>query len=1220
MNILEFISRLSKFTKVILFLIVIFIALAATRRFDVYIIDADIGDMFVRENYERRFAQYELYTNLRDFYLDGNVITSTSNDPWIFLDITGVSVFKYIRFDINLLGRETVEAQFFYLPAVREGYFSEAESIRQIIRSGINYIRVPQIEHRALRLDLVEEEGVSLVVNWVELTNRRIPSLPSLLLLIFLNVLWCGIWFVLLFRTPDVIKKYKFSLFSKFNFVIKILLFIVVIFIALAATRRFDVYIIDADIGDMFVRENYERRFAQYELYANLRDFYLAGNVITSTSNDPWIFLYIDGINVKYIRMDIDLLDREKIEAQFFYLPVGWDHFSGDKSVRQTIRSGINYIRVPQIEHRALRLDLTEEEGVSLIVNWVELTNRRIPALLNLLLLILLNILWCGIWLIVLFKLKQFIALFMLKHKKLLKIIQIAGCHLHPVLINKNVIIIAKCICAFFISWFLLLFFSRFIIGIGFRVIPIGLDPSWQLALSRISTSCSLLWGKDITFTYGPFGFLLHGQRYILSILFGIVLLIMNAFLFLFNFIKRIFSLRTLLVFSVVLFFFVRITNFEWMYNLTLFFFFSTFWNIKDNKYLFSIFSFISGLACSFSLLLKFSAGVLSLGLAIVFGLFIFVFHRKYYLKYFIIFSSAYMLLLFCNILFHFGSINNFILWLVMSIEISRGYSSSMVLIGESIYLIFAAFIILLCLLCFINTIIKKQYNGVYYYMLGLVILFFSFKHGFVRQDGHILSFFFALPFLLGFIYLFTKINFTAIIFAATMLISLNAIILYFGVGIISNNPIQRVHHHLVNFNENRLLWGERKENALAPNVLSTEWNDIIGDDTIQILPWELSYAIANNWKGWIPNPVLQLYSVYTHKLDIYSSLSFSEKRAPRFILLEYNTIDIRNMFLDTPTTWNKIIGNYHIIKSDDSRLLLERNNIHSQPNFTQFGASVYRFNDRIVIPELNNNVYARVTIRKTILGRLITTLFRGSPLDIRITYLDGREVTRRLISDTLRGYVLVDVIPDNFLQMKYFFKGRINDDFTVREIVFLTNHPFMYRNEIKIDWFYNSDVNRIQFLRQNDVNNDVNIDYSKISSIIISDPLAFLILLRLNAHDIYLVDIIDDNIVLKCGTFDPFVVLPLYDAPIEKPDGNPFVEITFTNTRAGRLQVFYNYGDGFSERNSSLRHIMISNDEKIIRLPIVGWYDDKRLEEIRIDPPDGTTFTIKGIRILSMN
>ncbi|GCL40117.1 hypothetical protein SR1949_52510 [Sphaerospermopsis reniformis] len=40
--------------------------------------------------------------------------------------------------------------------------------------------------------------------------------------------------------------------------------------------------------------------------------------------------------------------------------------------------------------------------------------------------------------------------------------------------------------------------------------INIGLDPSWQYAISYASSE-KLTYGKDIIFTYGPLGYLIHG-------------------------------------------------------------------------------------------------------------------------------------------------------------------------------------------------------------------------------------------------------------------------------------------------------------------------------------------------------------------------------------------------------------------------------------------------------------------------------------------------------------------------------------------------------------------------------------------------------------------------------------------------------------------------------------------------------------------------------------
>jgi hypothetical protein len=120
----------------------------------------------------------------------------------------------------------------------------------------------------------------------------------------------------------------------------------------------------------------------------------------------------------------------------------------------------------------------------------------------------------------------------------------------------------------------------------------------------------------------------------------------------------------------------------------------------------------------------------------------------------------------------------------------------------------------------------------------------------------------------------------------------------------------------------------------------------------------------------------------------------------------------------------------------------------------------------------------------------------------------------------------------------------------------------------------------------------------------------------KLFINDIVSVDIMDDGIVLYCGNVDPHLYLPLHSI-IDRPFGKPFIEITYTNSQAGFMQVFYDYGNGLGE-NNNFYQIEASFDHLAIQLPIVGWDKGKQLVAIRIDPPNGTEFMIKSIKILS--
>jgi hypothetical protein len=122
---------------------------------------------------------------------------------------------------------------------------------------------------------------------------------------------------------------------------------------------------------------------------------------------------------------------------------------------------------------------------------------------------------------------------------------------------------------------------------------------------------------------------------------------------------------------------------------------------------------------------------------------------------------------------------------------------------------------------------------------------------------------------------------------------------------------------------------------------------------------------------------------------------------------------------------------------------------------------------------------------------------------------------------------------------------------------------------------------------------------------------------LQQNMYDIVSVGIINDNVVLECGTYDPQLYLSMQN-PIGKYAGRPFVEITYTSSNAGLVQVFYDYGNGLSEEMSSRQTIEPVGEETTIRLPIVGWGEGKQLIGFRIDPPNGTRFVLINVKLLS--
>jgi len=119
----------------------------------------------------------------------------------------------------------------------------------------------------------------------------------------------------------------------------------------------------------------------------------------------------------------------------------------------------------------------------------------------------------------------------------------------------------------------------------------------------------------------------------------------------------------------------------------------------------------------------------------------------------------------------------------------------------------------------------------------------------------------------------------------------------------------------------------------------------------------------------------------------------------------------------------------------------------------------------------------------------------------------------------------------------------------------------------------------------------------------------------KISTHDISSIDNANGNLTLQCGTYDPYVFFQIQE-PISDFQGELFAKIKYISNTSGNLQVFFDFGDGFSEENSFMTVIASSSDIKEVYCPIVNWKKETSLVFIRFDPPNGSIFELESIEI----
>lgn len=133
-------------------------------------------------------------------------------------------------------------------------------------------------------------------------------------------------------------------------------------------------------------------------------------------------------------------------------------------------------------------------------------------------------------------------------------------------------------------------------------------------------------------------------------------------------------------------------------------------------------------------------------------------------------------------------------------------------------------------------------------------------------------------------------------------------------------------------------FWEMKPKDEINHHKISSESREIIGENTVDVYPWDYS-IIAANGLNWQPRPVLHAYASYTRWLDGENDEHFNSNEAPEYIIWELNkittdynggnmeSIDNRYLLNNEPSTLLTLLKRYRGIRRDGNFLLLQKRN-----------------------------------------------------------------------------------------------------------------------------------------------------------------------------------------------------------------------------------------------------------------------------------------------------
>jgi hypothetical protein len=167
---------------------------------------------------------------------------------------------------------------------------------------------------------------------------------------------------------------------------------------------------------------------------------------------------------------------------------------------------------------------------------------------------------------------------------------------------------------------------------------------------------------------------------------------------------------------------------------------------------------------------------------------------------------------------------------------------------------------------------------------------------------------------------------------------------------------------------------------------------------TVDLYTANLGALLANGAR-WAPRPIIQSYAAYTPDL-----LDLNKRHlltaAPSRIYFNIEAIDNRYPSLEDGASWPTLLSNYAVTGFAGDYTILQR---RDSPNSLKIGEPILArrqmMGANIAIPVLDQPVWAEIDIRPTLLGRLISALYKAPELFISVKYPGGTSRAFRFVS-----------------------------------------------------------------------------------------------------------------------------------------------------------------------------------------------------------------------------
>lgn len=598
------------------------------------------------------------------------------------------------------------------------------------------------------------------------------------------------------------------------------------------------------------------------------------------------------------------------------------------------------------------------------------------------------------------------------------------------------------------------------------------IDTSWAWAIGY-GAAHGMQWGKNIIWTYGPFGYLDNAFFYsdhalwYASSLFALSLRLLSMFIIFFTALKLARDVRYFATYSfaLILTWIIAISALDLSTLLALDASSMLLLTINGKKCSSYIYIIAFSIFISIASLIKFSQFVFGLTALITFILYaIMRYERSLAARISVVAIGSSVTAFILLWMLADQRLSSLPAFLVSSYNLMAGYSSAMSLNGLHWELV-AAIIGLLSFLCVAIMSIRMDKKIFYSTFVLLPFVFINFKEGFTRSVAALTPipglpasglqqniYFGSILFIACLLIFLLRQTTKTAIKSAVLVMYLSALLPLLLTGVNSFNVAIDNYTTFSNLIRNSISRRNattfinrsiRNEYQLSPQLIN-----LLDIGSVNIVPWDLLIIQGYHLK-YDPSPVIQQYSAYTPYLDHANADQILRGTSARHILYIYKTIDNRYPAFDAPYTFRALVRCYKYDGGNPNLALLLKSRCRAPIKYKRV-KSLTKFNSIVQIPA--NTEYLKVRIKQTMIGKLFGLLYKLPALQV---YLAEK-------NNMLNGpYRLVYKVANDGLFVRYYLQNQSAfNDFVdknhkslnqVTGIYFSGGPGLFFRNKIRL-------------------------------------------------------------------------------------------------------------------------------------------------------------------------